>query len=157
MRDVILGLDQRVGEFGLHRGRDVLHERAAGGDVQHLRAPADGEDRQVGVHRAARHVDFELVASRLGVFDARVALLTVEHGVHVAAAGEQESVELRHDLARAVGDFQHAWAPAGLLHRREVVVETAAAGDADDGCFHGYIFAGTRQPMSSSACVSWRR
>ncbi len=67
-----LRLDDAVRERRGDRRGDVLHERAAGGDVEHLRAAADGEERQVGRHRAAGEIDLELVASRLGILDRRV-------------------------------------------------------------------------------------
>ena len=117
------------------RRRDVLHERAAGGDVQHLGAAADREQRQVGRHRPARQIDLELVAPRLGIFDRRVPLLAVEHGVDVAAAGQEQAVELAEQLARALADLEHARPSAGLFDRRDVVVQAAAPREADRG-FH---------------------
>ena len=68
----VLRLIDRVCRASLDGRRDVLHQRAAGGDVEHLRAAADREQRQVAAI-AAREIDLELVASRLGVVDGRVA------------------------------------------------------------------------------------
>ncbi len=53
--------------------RNVLHQRAAAGDVQHLDAAADGEQRQVGVDRASRQLELVVVAAgfgRAGTWDA---------------------------------------------------------------------------------------
>ena len=63
------------------------------GDVEHLRAAADCEDRQILFHRAAGEIDLELVAPWLGVLHALVAVLAVENRIDVAAAGQQHSVE----------------------------------------------------------------
>ena len=51
-------------------------------------AAADRQDRQVRIHRAAREVDLELVAARLGIVDVRVPRLAVEDRVDVATARE---------------------------------------------------------------------
>ena len=103
----------------LDRGRDVLHQRAAGGDVQHLGAAADRQQRHVAGHRAARQIDLELVAARLRVVGQRVAILAVEDRVDVAAAGQQDPVDFVQHLARALGDLEHARPGAGLFDRRE--------------------------------------
>ena len=122
----------RVRQVDVDRGRDVLDERAAGGDVQHLRAAADGEQRQVGSHRAPREIDLELVASRLGIVDGRVPLLAVEHRIDVAAAGQQQRRRSRPSTLRGLSLTSRTRArPAGLFDRRDVVVEPAAARDAD--------------------------
>ena len=143
------------------RGRDVLHQRAACGDVQDLRAAADREHRQVRFDRAARQVDLELVAAGSASSIDSVALLAVEHRIDVAAAGQQHAVDLADQPSRALADLEHARTSASLFDRREVVVQAAAAGDADDRfhVVHGflaarYIFAGTPHPIRSSACVS---
>ena len=69
VRDGVLRFVDAVRQIGRHRRRDVLHQRAAGGDVQHLRAAADREERHVRRHRAAREIDLELVAPGLGIVD----------------------------------------------------------------------------------------
>ena len=56
---------QRAGDLR----RDVLHQRAAAGDVEHLHAAADREDRQVAGARRRDQRDLELVAPGLGLFD----------------------------------------------------------------------------------------
>ena len=55
-------------ERARHLRRDVLDQRAAAGDVQHLDAAADREDRQICAARAsAISADLELVAAGLDV------------------------------------------------------------------------------------------
>ena len=51
---------QRPGDL---RG-NILNERSAARDVQHLQAAADGEDRQVALPRFLDQRDFEVVALR---------------------------------------------------------------------------------------------
>ena len=114
------------------RRRYVLDERSAGGDVEHLCAPADGQQRQVSRHRAPGEIDLELVAPRFRVLDRRVPLLAVEHRIDVPAAGQHHAVEHADERPRALADFEHADLRARLLDRRDVVVQFAAAGDADD-------------------------
>ena len=46
--------------------RNVLDERAAAGDVQHLDAAADCEQRKVGFDRSSRQLELVVVAARLG-------------------------------------------------------------------------------------------
>ena len=147
-----------------HERRDVLDERAAGGDVQDLRAAADREQRQVAGHRPARQIDLELVAPRLGIVDRRVAILAVEHRIDVAAAGQQQAVELVEQLARALADLEHARPcrrparPTPRSRRARLQRVTPMVGfiafllPCCDAV--AYIFAGTVAPISSSALVS---
>ena len=109
-------------------------------------------------HRAAGQVDLELIAPRLRVLDRRVPLLAVERGIDVAAAGQQQPVDLRQALARALADLENARSPAGLLDRRDVVVHGLQRVMPMVGAgFHVHIFSGTVQPISSSAFVSCAR
>ena len=80
--------------------RDVLHERAAHGDVDDLQAAADAEDRKASAPGLTEQAEVEGVA--LGVhFDGAVLepLLAVARRIHVHAAAEQERVE-RPDVGR---------------------------------------------------------
>ena len=104
----VLGGVDRVVQWRLDLSRDVLDERAAGSDVQHLHPAADGEERQVGVHRTPRQIDLELVAPGFGIVDRRVALLLVEHRVHVPSAGEQHAVDFGQNGTGALGHFENA-------------------------------------------------
>ena len=81
--------------------RDVLHERAAEGDVDDLEAAADPEDRAPGPLRLFEEPEVEVVALGVDldgpVLERRPA---VPGGIDVHAAPEHEGVE-RH---RAAGD-----------------------------------------------------
>jgi hypothetical protein len=93
-------------------GRDVLNQCAARRDVQHLRAAADRQKRQVRVEGTPREVDLELIAPRLGVVHGRVPLLSIEDGVDIASAGQQYAVDFLQDRSRALGHLEHAGRPA---------------------------------------------
>ena len=101
--DAVLGFGDAVREIGRHRGGNVLHERPARRDVQHLRAAANREQRQILFHRAPGEIDFELVAPWFGVLDGLVAILAVKNRIDVAAAGQQHTVEC---LAEPPADFR---------------------------------------------------
>ena len=81
-----------------------------------------------------------------------MTILAVEHRVHVTTAGQEEAVESTEDFSGTLTDLEHAWTSAGLFDRRHVVIEAAAAADADDRFHH--IFTGTVHPISSRARVS---
>ena len=93
VRDAVPGFSEAVGEIGGHRGGNVLHERPTRGDIEHLRAAANREQRKVLFHRAPGEIEFELVAPRLGVVHRFVTSLAIEHRIDVAAAGEQHTIE----------------------------------------------------------------
>ena len=133
VRHAVLRDVDAVRQLRRHRRRDVLHERAAGGDVEDLRAAADRQERQVRVHRAAREIDLELVAPGLGVVDLGMPRLAVEDRIDVAAAREQRRRRAPPTSARGLSLTSSTRAVgARLLHRRDVVVEPAAARHADD-------------------------
>ena len=89
----VLGRVDRVSKRRRRSEWDVLDESAAGGDVQHLHPAADCEERHIAVERAPGKIDLELIATRLGIVDRRMALLLVEHRVHVPSAGEQHAAD----------------------------------------------------------------
>ena len=89
--------------------RDVLDERAAGGDVQHLRAAADREERQV--RRPSRGARDRSRTRRGRARHRRPSgcrVLAVEHRIDVAAAGQQRGRRARHERPRALADLEHA-------------------------------------------------
>ena len=73
----------------------VLHQRAAAGDVDQLHAPADAEHRQVALDRRAGQRDLERVALGHRVDGLRVRPLAVAGRVDVGAAGEHQPVDQR--------------------------------------------------------------
>src|SRR5262245_62563636 len=91
VRDRVLWFVEAVRQVGRHRGRDVLHQRAAGGDVQDLRATAYRQDGEVVVHGAPGEDDFKFVTTGLGILDALVSRLSVKRRIHIAAAGQQHA------------------------------------------------------------------
>ena len=98
--------------------RDVLNQRAAERDVEHLHAAADREQRQTASQAPAHQRDF--CASRPGSasWNAGCRVLAEERRIDVAAAGEQQAVDAvqqrrrrsssrdrrRADLRRALDD-----------------------------------------------------
>ena len=69
----------------------VLVERAAEGDVQHLHAAADAEDGHVALERRARQRDLEPVALGSRAVGLRVGLGAVGGRVDVGAAGQHQA------------------------------------------------------------------
>ena len=102
MRGLIARLDHGVRERRRIGARDVLHERAAGGDVEHLHATADGEQRQIALDRGASEsqlvrelsgthgTGFGLVASPNEVAEGTMSAL----GAAVAVLGAKAPDEL---------------------------------------------------------------
>ena len=71
---------------------DVLDEATAAGDVGDLAAEADGNDRQAELIGAAKGLEFEVVATRIEHFGARVPRLAVVARVEIGSAGEKQRV-----------------------------------------------------------------
>ncbi len=91
-------------------GGDVLPQRAAQGDVEHLGASADGEQGLVGLNDAGDERALEAVAQRADGAALGQGLLAVERGVAVVAAGDDEGVEGLHharERSRAARSGQH--------------------------------------------------
>jgi hypothetical protein len=70
----------------IHPGWNVLHQRAAGGDVDDLQATADGQHRRVARQRQPRELQLERVADRVGRAGPRVDRLAVVCGIHISAS-----------------------------------------------------------------------
>ena len=78
---------------------ELLDERAAARDVEHLHAPADTQQRQVALERAAGQRELEAVAPRPHPDRLLRARLAVEARADVAAAGDEQAVEQVERLA----------------------------------------------------------
>ena len=102
--------------------------------------------RHIAVERAPGKIDLELIATRLGVVDGRMALLLVEHRVHVPSAGEEHAADFADDRTGTLGHFQNTRRRPCGLDRCDVVVQAAAAGHTDDG---GHISSQTSQSVFS--------
>ena len=101
----------------------MLDEVAAEGDVEHLRAPADRQHRQVALER--RLEQRKLGAVALGHDPGRLGmrLLAVEPGVEIGATREDQPVDRVEDLLDPVVRGRHEQrARAGALDRADVVV-----------------------------------
>ena len=98
---------------------DVLGQRAAEGDVEHLHAAAQRQHRQVELDGREGHGDLELVVD-LGDAVQRVVvrLLAVAPRVDVAAAGQQHAVEVAQHAAGVAAPARGSAAPAPGRHRR---------------------------------------
>jgi hypothetical protein len=170
MRRARQAVRQRTGNLR----RDVLHQRAAAGDVEHLDAAADGEHRQPPRARGGDQGNLELIAFALGFDDGLMRRLAVPRRRHVVAAGEDEPAdpgECVVDRRRHVEDRRR---PADVQDRLLVVLELPAMSDTDGGHKRwrrvrrlyprfrrppvaAYMRAGTSIPIRSSARVSWAR
>ena len=71
----------------------VLVQRPAPGDVEHLQPPADGEHRHVGGEGRVEQVDLPPVAVGSGALGLGVGLGAVAGGVDVGAPGEDQGVD----------------------------------------------------------------
>ncbi len=142
---------QRAGDLR----RDVLHQRAAAGDVQDLHAAADRENRQVAPARRGNQRDLELVPSRLRLLDRGMRRFAVSRRRHVGAAGQQETADAGERLLDRHRQVEDARLAADMEDRLPVVFELPARCDANHG--HSYIRFGTSMPIRSSARVSCAR
>ena len=105
-------------------GRDVLHQRAAAGDVQHLHAAADREDRQLARARAAV-ISAISNSSRPGSAStvAGCAALAVARRRHVVAAGQQQPVDAGHRLVERHRRIEQPRLAADVEDRLPVVLD----------------------------------
>jgi hypothetical protein len=76
----------------------VLDEIASLVHVEHLRATADAEERQVCCDGGCEQVVFELVSIPSGLIRRLVRGLSVARRVNIFAAGNQQAIEARHDV-----------------------------------------------------------
>ena len=109
-------------EIADHVGQ-VLVQGAAQVDVEDLAAPADGEDRHVGLEGGGQEGPFTGVPIQVDAPDLGVRVRTVGGGVQVATAGEDEGVEHGDDVGGAGGG-----AARGRAGRREEEGTTAGGG-----------------------------
>ncbi len=87
------GARRAVGARVLHRGLDVLDQRAVAPDVQRLRAVADGEDGLAHVVRVLQKQLIDVVARRIGRGGAGMRRLAVLLRIDIGGrAGEQNAV-----------------------------------------------------------------
>ena len=97
--------------------RHVLIQRAAAADVQHLHAPADGQQRHPEPQRAAGDREIPRVAYRHGRLRLRVPRRAVPDRVDVRAARHDQPVYPRDRgaglLVGPAGRQQHRPPPAG--------------------------------------------
>ena len=77
-----------MGERARDLRRNVLHERAAACDVEHLNPAADREDRQLPRASGGDERDLELVAPLFSLVDRRVRGLAISRRRDVGAAGQ---------------------------------------------------------------------
>ena len=83
------------------RERDVLHERAAERDVDHLAAAAHAEQGPLALECALHELELELVAMRVGRAERLVRLLAVTVRVDVPSAADHDRVD---EVERVVED-----------------------------------------------------
>ena len=72
---------------------EVLHQRAAEGDVQQLRAAAHAQHRQASIERGADQRQLPLVAARLDLAELGMRILAVQRRIGVGATGHHQTVE----------------------------------------------------------------
>src|SRR5260370_9145546 len=76
----------------------VLTQRAAHGDVDHLLAAADAEHRECALPRLAKKRQLGLIQLRVGLADLFVSPLSVKGRIDVPAAWKEQPVEVRERL-----------------------------------------------------------
>ena len=127
MGDSILrNLDGMI-QVGYDRRRDVLHQRAARGDVEHLDAAADREERHVARERGLRQRDLERIARgvRAGPSGAPVHRIAPDRRRRRrSAAARRCGPGLR---GRIVARLEQQRLAAGALDRFDIVVDPRAA------------------------------
>jgi hypothetical protein len=129
--------DLHVVDGHLHRVRlvalaaepvgQMLDQGAAAGHVEDVHAPADGEERQVGVDRGTSHEDLEPVPPVVGQVGMLVRGLVVKRGVDIPAARHDQGVNPGDQAGHRTGwdrrqdDRRSARALDGsrVAHRRE--------------------------------------
>src|ERR1700728_73531 len=79
----------------------VLDERSAESDVDHLSAPADAEQGQALLHREANERDLERIALVVDCGGLGPGCLAIAQRVHITTTGQDETVEPTSDLGRA--------------------------------------------------------
>ena len=130
---------RRVPDRGRHDRRQILDQRATGGDVQHLRAPADRQDRHVAVERGPRERKLVSVARRVDLHRRVPLALAIFQGIDVDAAGQQQPVAGAERGARLVARGIEVHARHGAS-RDEFDADLLAVADTrpeivvDDGC-----------------------
>jgi hypothetical protein len=161
MGDSVAGQGDGVDERARTGARDVLDERAAGGDVEDLGAAADGEERQIAVERRGGERQFDAVAFGVDLHCRVARRLAVAGRIDVHAAGEQEAVAFGERGRRTFGRrIQLVYPGARLGERAHIVGAGPGDGDAGTGGHErrrGYMRAGTAHPIRSRLRVSWRR
>ena len=107
---------------------DVLDQVAAQGDVEHLHAAADAQERDAFLHGQAGDGQLEGVAAGVDPGHQRVGFGTEVTRVHVAAPGEDHAVDPAQDRLRGrpVGHQDHGDA-ARLPHGGDVVARDEQA------------------------------
>ena len=87
----------------------VLMQRPAQCDVEHLCAAADAQHRKLPLERGAQQRELPGVALPSGLVGARMRLLTVGSGIDVLAAGDQQPVQA---IENTLGDARNPPAAA---------------------------------------------
>jgi hypothetical protein len=93
VRDRILLCDL-MRQLARLRGRKILNQRAAAGDVQHLRTSTDRQERQVFGERLTRERELVRIALEIELDGRMTVGFAVLDGIDVCAAGEQQAVAL---------------------------------------------------------------
>ena len=114
-----VGHDDRVLAHPVTLGIEVLYERAALGDVQHLHATADRQYRHVAGDGCTHHRQVELVVqAHHSVQRVGGGLLAVTVWLDVAAAGQQQPVELIEVVVGHLRSAGERWQQHGQTARR---------------------------------------
>src|ERR1700730_6193430 len=133
---------------------EVLHERAAHGDVDHLLATADAEHRQLTLARLAEHRQLRLVQLRVGVSNLLVSVLSIKGRVDVPAAWQEQSIDVRQRLGPR--DHIHGLG-AGRLHRPAVgheILQAAPRMDRDPDSGLGRHELNDQSPAAPAAATT---
>jgi hypothetical protein len=107
---------------------EVLVQGSAGGNVDHLHTATDPEHRHSALGRELEELHLGLVAGGIDAVSPGVSLGSITSGIDVAAAWQDEAVDMLDDGRGGAGRQQHD-IRAGNLHRVDVLLIHAMAGD----------------------------
>ncbi len=141
----------------------VLQQRAAEGDIEHLHAAADPEHRHVALDRTAAQRDLELVAFGRRAVGLGIGRGAVGGGIDVGAPDQDQGVDVVQELVGRVDEQRigrdHQRQAAGPLDRADIAGRQqrrrlspdaiAGVGDGGADADRRSLFVHLHQPSSS--------
>jgi hypothetical protein len=100
--------------------RDVLMQRAAPCDVQHLNAATDREHRDAARHGDVSYRTFEIVGAAVDAVDTGMRGLAVQLGVDIRSAGQHDCIDALEQPLRVARILHDHGLPAGAHDRVDI-------------------------------------